>query len=245
MRRVTSGNFNVKPDVPSQAVTWSISDAFAVLIVTQIGALVWGSVVVTASGHQPGDSLSSWVFFVAVAAVWAGYGGGSYLMAKVKGHGLRADYGAWCRWLDWPGGLVLGVLLQWAVLPVLYAPIMRFVDGDPSQQARELIGSAQGWSDWLLLTVAVAVMAPLVEELFFRGLLLRSLTSRLNPGVAAVISAGVFALVHKDPLVFPGLFVFGLVAASLALWSGRLGGAWALHVGFNLTTLVSLFMQRG
>jgi membrane protease YdiL (CAAX protease family) len=132
------------------------------------------------------------------------------------------------------------VATQAVALPVLYWPIRRLIDGDPGASARQLVGEAQGVGDAALLIVATAIMAPLVEELFFRGLLLRSLHRRFGPTAAAVVSAVLFALVHRQPLAFPGLMLFGLIAAGLALRTGRLGPSWALHAGFNLTTLMML-----
>jgi membrane protease YdiL (CAAX protease family) len=57
---------------------------------------------------------------------------------------------------------------------------------------------------------------------------------------AVLVSSLVFAAIHRQPLALPGLFLFGLVAAALTLRTGRLGPAWALHAGFNFTTLVIL-----
>ena len=51
----------------------------------------------------------------------------------------------------------------------------------------------------------------MVEELFFRGLLLRSLLGRTPPPVAIVISALLFGLAHFEAVQFAGLAVFGVV----------------------------------
>ena len=49
----------------------------------------------------------------------------------------------------------------------------------------------------------------------------------------------VFAGSHFQLLPFPGLLAFGIVAGIVAHRTGRLGPAIALHVGFNLTTVVA------
>ena len=57
---------------------------------------------------------------------------------------------------------------------------------------------------------------------------------------AIVGSAALFGAAHLEPLQFPALFVFGLVAAVLATRTGRLGpGIWA-HVAFNSVAVVNL-----
>jgi len=88
------------------------------------------------------------------------------------------------------------------------------------------------------LVAVVVIGAPVVEELFYRGLLQRSLAARFNEGAVLVVVAAVFALVHFRPIEIPGLFVFGLILGWAALRSGRLGPAITIHVGFNLTGLL-------
>ncbi|MDQ1494218.1 MAG: protease family protein, partial [Actinomycetota bacterium] len=94
----------------------------------------------------------------------------------------------------------------------------------------------------VLLILVVAVAAPIVEEIFFRGLVLRSLERRMSRGWAIVVSSAVFGAAHFEPLQFPALFLFGLVAAILATRTGRLGpGIWA-HVAFNAVAVAGLLL---
>jgi len=57
----------------------------------------------------------------------------------------------------------------------------------------------------------VAVVAPVVEELIFRGLILHGLRRNYNAFTAVVISALLFALFHLNPWQFPATFVLGLL----------------------------------
>ena len=84
----------------------------------------------------------------------------------------------------------------------------------------------------------------MVEELFYRGLFLRSLTKRgMSPGAAVLLELGG---VRSDPLPArsssPACWSFGLVAGALAVRTGRLGGAIWAHIGFNMTTVVLLYL---
>jgi hypothetical protein len=55
------------------------------------------------------------------------------------------------------------------------------------------------------------------------------------------VACGVlFGAMHFQPLQLPGLTAFGIVAATLAARSGRLGPAVFAHVGFNAVALFSL-----
>jgi membrane protease YdiL (CAAX protease family) len=90
----------------------------------------------------------------------------------------------------------------------------------------------------------VVIVAPLVEELLFRGLLLRSLARRTSTVAAVVISAAAFAAVHLlDPSAAPALaplLLVGLVAAIRTVRTGDLSQAILLHGGFNLLSAVVL-----
>jgi hypothetical protein len=83
-----------------------------------------------------------------------------------------------------------------------------------------------------------------VEELLFRGALLRALLRRTTPAGAIFVSAMVFALVHPlgDPevgsvIVVPAILALGLVSGYLAVRSGNLSRSIMLHMGFNLLTV--------
>lgn len=93
--------------------------------------------------------------------------------------------------------------------------------------------------------VALAVLAPLIEELAFRGALLRSLSARMTVGWAVVVQAALFGIYHYTPGLGranePGVVVraaAGLVLGFAAYRWRRLGpGTWA-HCAVN--TLVAV-----
>lgn len=227
--------------VPAHAVQWGVSDAVAVIAAAHVLALFWVSLMLAAGVVESGDTpLSIIGLILGNLGLWAGYLGGPVVVASRKGRGAVSDYGASIELMDIPFGLIVGVVAQVALLPLLYVPIGWFIDGDPSAPGRELIEAVDGPLDALLLTLSAAVLAPLLEELIYRGLFLRALLRRMGAAPAVTISALVFAAVHLEPLLIPGLFLFGVLSAGLALRSGRLGPAWAMHVGFNVAGLVGL-----
>ena len=100
-----------------------------------------------------------------------------------------------------------------------------------------------------LFVVGAVILAPLVEELLFRGVLLRALLRKFDPPVAVLVSALVFALVHYigDPHTLPflpALAGLGAVLAVTAVRTGDLSASIFIHAGFNLTTTV-LFLASG
>jgi membrane protease YdiL (CAAX protease family) len=76
---------------------------------------------------------------------------------------------------------------------------------------------------WFFL--AGVVLAPLVEEVFFRGFLFQGFRQRYGWVAAMLISSAIFALAHVDPVSFIPTFVLGSVLAyvyhrSNSVWPG-------------------------
>ena len=137
-------------------------------------------------------------------------------------------------------GLLIGVVAQLAVVPAIYAPILLLTDNlDVSGPARELVDRADGLGIALLILMVV-VLAPVAEEMFFRGLALRALEARMAPRAALIASAAFFGVTHFQLLQLPALVMIGLVCGWLAQRDGRLSRALWAHVGFNATTTVVL-----
>jgi membrane protease YdiL (CAAX protease family) len=138
------------------------------------------------------------------------------------------------------------VLLQVVALPLLYWPLLDLLgktSSDLEGPAREMTDRADGAIGVLLLVLIVGVGAPIIEEIFYRGLFQQALLKRGLPPVAAIgISATVFGLSHGELLQLPALVLFGAVAGVLAHRAGRLGPAIAAHITFNMVTVISLLV---
>jgi membrane protease YdiL (CAAX protease family) len=143
-------------------------------------------------------------------------------------------------------GIPIGVGFQIAASLALL-PIDRWVlHGDtPTQDVVESASGLTGF-DIALVVIGAGLLAPLAEELVFRGILLRALLVRRGPQFATYVTAGVFAGIHLlDPsawLVVPVLFVFGVLLAKITISSGRLSRALLAHMAFNLLAVAALFL---
>ncbi|MGI8807589.1 MAG: CPBP family intramembrane glutamic endopeptidase [Acidimicrobiales bacterium] len=180
--------------------------------------------------------------------LWTGMVGAAVIASRRKGAGrLAEDFGFRARWSDLGFGVLLAVAVQLLLLPGI-AFLLRPLLGEPevSGPVQDLLDKAQGPA-FLVLVLSVAVGAPIVEELFFRGLLLRSLQRRVPNSVAVGLSALAFGLSHGSALplkavvlVMISLTVFGAVLAIMAIRTGRLGVSIVTHAVFNLFTLLYL-----
>ncbi len=166
---------------------------------------------------------------------------GTPLLARRYGLRWRNQLGWAMRLLDVPVGLAVGLVTQLAAVPLLYWPIFRiFGDLDVEGPARELSELAVGPSDAALLVVMTVVMAPISEEVFFRGLLQGALRDRLGPVWAVAIASVAFGITHFQLVQFPALVLVGAINGLLVLRTGRLGPALWSHAGFNAITVAVL-----
>jgi membrane protease YdiL (CAAX protease family) len=209
------------------AVTAAIAEAGTHYRVTEGAPL---PVVVTVA-----DLLGLWVGLVGAAVWWS----------RTRGTGsLVTDYG--CRigaWWDVPVGAGVGLACQYWLIPVMYRPfeqVDRSLSRQLGQPTQRDVGAAHGSISVAVLLLALAVGAPLVEELFFRGLLLRSLSRWTNPPVAVVATAILFGLAHFEKVQFAGLAVFGMILGLLARRSRRLAPSVAAHSAFNAVAVLSV-----
>lgn len=225
-------------------VRWGPIDALGLWVLQFVGSAFWFALLVAVfyDNDRP-DPLPLGLLVVAQFVLWAVYGFGPILVTRRKGNGPVADLRARIERWDLPVGVGAGAVLQLLILPVVYWPILRLVDTDPGEAAADLVDQGDSALNVILLVLLVVVAAPLLEEFFFRGLVLHGLLQRLPSWPAVVVSAAVFALVHIDPILYPGTFLVGLAAGWATVKTGRLGLAWGLHIGFNAATLVLLLFD--
>ncbi|MGH9281658.1 MAG: lysostaphin resistance A-like protein, partial [Acidimicrobiales bacterium] len=205
-------------------------------------SLFVGGLYVAVTGE---DDVSLGLTVVSLIGQWTGLLGAVLLASRRKGSGdLAHDFGLRVEPADIGLGVLAGVVGQLVVVPLLYLPLdLLGFDFDVSEEARDVLDRASG-PGLALLAVCIVIVAPIAEELFFRGLLLRAAERRFGGGPAVAVSAVVFGLTHFQPLQLMGLVAFGVVLGVLARRSGRLGSALVAHVAFNATTVALLVASR-
>ncbi len=168
--------------------------------------------------------------------------------------------GVWLFLLRLRGNSWDAVGLRWvglgplaAMLPVFFGVyvvnlfvaylVTRVVGQYENPQIAELApGGRLTFSDLLWLLIAAAVIAPLAEELLFRGVLYRYLRGRMRVWLSALISAALFAVVHFIPLLLPGLFITGIVLALVAERYNSILPSIVLHALNNATSLLLIYV---
>lgn len=224
---------------PVRRPRWGIGDAAAGLLAGFVLSALASTIWAAATGQTTTEQLSLVGVIVLQLGLWGGFIGVVIFAARVKGSGsLVRDFGLAGRWRDLLVGVPIGLVAQLGLVPLLYLPFK--VDAEKlNKPAKEMADKAHGPA-FIVLAIVLAVGAPLVEELFFRGLLLRAVANRFGTGWGLAGSSVLFALVHFEVLQFPALLIFGLVLGVLAVRTGRLGPGIAAHAAFNLVAIVAL-----
>jgi membrane protease YdiL (CAAX protease family) len=104
---------------------------------------------------------------------------------------------------------------------------------------------ALGGQDGLALAcffITAGILAPLFEEVVFRGFLLPSLTRYLSVGEAIIVSSLLFAIAHLSLSEILPLTVLGIVLGVVYTRSRNLLSAILLHSLWNSATLLGLFI---
>jgi membrane protease YdiL (CAAX protease family) len=74
----------------------------------------------------------------------------------------------------------------------------------------------------VILILSVVVIAPIYEEIIFRGILLKGMANKINPNLALVVSAILFAIVHLNIPQGINAFFLGLIIGFIYLSTGSI-----------------------
>jgi membrane protease YdiL (CAAX protease family) len=232
----------------TSSVRWGIPDALLCYVAGLVAAIVTTTIVAGATGvteDSVDDSAS------VLAAAFIGQYGGTLLavwaVSRRKGRGSLIDDFGLRIWLsDWwllPAGALLEVVCAALLIP------LSELAGDRTQEVVRELQEANG-AKLAVLVVGAGLLAPVVEELLFRGLLLRALLRRMDATWAVSVSALAFGVLHLiDPSIgtvvaLPALVAVGVVSGVLAVRTGDLSRSILLHAGFNLVTVLAELSSR-
>ena len=168
-----------------------------------------------------------------------------------SGH-LARDAGLTPKWADlgWAPVIWLSTLgVQAAVIAIITAidiPISSNTDGVTELQAARTYVVA--------IVIAAVIAAPLVEEIVFRGVVMRALLSKMAVAPTLAIQGVLFGLAHVDPVRGVGnvglvivLTAVGCSFGAAAYWLRRIGPtvlAHAIYNGVVLTVILSGLADR-
>ena len=186
---------------PAPAIT--VLDCVAVFFASFVTAAVGFGI-----GSAFGDDDSLAVTAGGLIGLWCGMVPGAIILSRARGSGsLVRDYGLRFARRDWIG-IPVALGSQFVILPLIYVVMTLVSDRDLLEEiqepAKELTEQASPGLAFGFLALLLIVGAPIVEEIFYRGMFFGALRRRWSVGVSIVVSGLVFGLVHFEPLLHPG-----------------------------------------
>lgn len=215
----------------------TLADAFIGFLVGLLCSTVFGAVVFLIAGEDADLAVTA----ASLVGLWVGLLWSARRASAKRGTGsIIRDFGVRITWGDAWLGLLGGFGVQ-AMVAVMYLPFSE-LNSELSEPARALTDQAPDRLALLALSVLVVIGAPLVEEIFFRGVLMGALRP-FGAAIAVLVSSVAFAFVHFGQLLaMPAFVVLGVVLGLLVLGRGRLGPAIATHATFNAITMAVLLL---
>lgn len=169
-----------------------------------------------------------------VASIWVAKR--TFRLGLLRGLGLSMRH--------WTFDSIRGTVAFLAVLPVcvglveLASWLLRMWNPDLVQPHSFLVQLREmGIAGRVMIVLSATVLAPLVEELFFRGLIQSMLRNVLPAWPAVLVTSLLFMIVHAEAQNLPALFVLSTVMGYNYERCGRLWPAILTHALFNATTL--------
>ena len=203
----------VEPEGARPLATWRWWEVVLVTIVAFVAGVLVATPLFLVFDPDPNGSVDGPALLISAVA--------DVVMAGVLLLWLRARHPGWPRLIGWPPvgarlresavGAGWGVLLEViaVVIGALVAVALEAATGQTVESPEQVSPDLRGWAVVMLVVLAV-IVAPVVEEFVFRGLLFRSIADRHGFWIGAVLSAVPFGLTHAA------------VGAEVDLWALRI-----------------------
>ncbi|MDP8956155.1 MAG: CPBP family intramembrane metalloprotease, partial [Actinomycetota bacterium] len=140
-------------------------------------------------------------------------------------------------------GVGIGLVFAGGATLYLVREVVSVVTGQTPEQPEQVVACVRG-AALAFMAPVVVVVAPIGEEIFFRGFLHKGLRRRFPMWAAAVLSSLLFGLVHYYPLLIPALFVVGLGLALLYERRQSLLAPVVAHAAFNIIGFIAIALGR-
>jgi membrane protease YdiL (CAAX protease family) len=142
-----------------------------------------------------------------------------------------------------------GVAAMWRFSLYLDAAgLMQWMQSRGVEQVQDSVKLLHETQDPLILglmALAAVVVAPLCEEIVFRGYFYPVAKKFVGPWVAGACSALVFAAAHGSLAPLLPLFYFGCLLVIAYELTGSLWAPIAMHLGYNALTVIFQVIARG
>jgi uncharacterized protein len=225
----------------SRLPAWPLWAPFVAAIAALVAAVVGAgiiAIVAEAAGAEvgsdppPGVLIGSTVVqdLAIVVAAW-------FFARLVAGRVTPRDFGLRTVRI---GPAIGWLALAWFIFLAFSAVYAAVLDVDEEDDLPQELGADESTVNLLLVAVLVTVLAPVAEELFFRGFLFPAMWRRLGLAAGVIGTGALFGVTHagsSEPEFLAPLAVFGAALCLLYKWTGSLLPCMVLHALNNSLAL--------
>lgn len=211
---------------------------YLIAILVNLGVQLLGSVALVIAGAVSGKAgVSSVLNYVLMALLQAGFLLTNALFVKKSDRGLAFPVRA-LKWYDiLLGVLAAGICVFCFIFPAQWFAVLLEKIGYNFSTEIPLDGAL----DVTLCVIVTVIIAPVCEELVFRGALLTGLTKKFGVVPSVILSGLAFSLMHMNPEQTVYQFFMGCACAYLAICSGSVLCPMIVHACNNLIAIIFEF----
>ena len=227
---------------------WKFWDVLAILIFTLVAILVFtvGALFIARSLPQyrnaPFTELATNAVVV-IGAQTAAYPIVLLFIFVLVRSRSRQAFGKAIQW-HWPGLIGAGYLMGGVVLAIVIESLARYL---PIPKSLPMDAYFKDPISAYLMAAFGVTLAPLLEEVFFRGLLYPLFGRAFGVVTAVVLTAAAFAFIHGAQLGYAwapvlSIFVVGVVFTVVRVRTSSVAASFLMHCGYNLALFSALWI---
>jgi len=243
--------FGVTPRARPTQVPWTWREVFLALVVSVapiVALTVLSSLAGTSGSAQSKPTISFALFTIVLTVIidgwfvlWAWF----FSLRKYRLSWRSFGFKGYEEGISWAigAGIIAGGLFATYLISGLNDYVYRRVVGPvPDQNVVTLFPHVPG--GLVLFIVLAVIVAPVLEETFFRGFVFQGLGSSWGPILGGVVSALIFSLTHQQLSVLVPIFLLGVLLAAAFYWTRSIYTNMTMHAIFNLLGVLAWWFLK-
>ena len=234
----------IEPRFPA----WSWWDTVAVLGFTIFAVFLFSIIALAIARHFPAYRRVPLTDLATDARIVVGAQAAAYPIVLVFIYMLvrsrsRQRFGDAIHW-NWPGITAPGFFIGGAILAVIVESLSSYL---PIPKSLPMDNYFHNASSAYLLAAFGMSLAPLMEEVFFRGMLYPLMRRAFRLTIAVLLTAAAFAAIHGAQLGYAwapilSIFVVGIVFTVTRVRTNSVAASFLMHCGYNFALFTALWI---
>lgn len=228
--------------------SWSAWDVVAIMVFTLVAILVFTLAALFIARSFPQYHNATFTDLATSAAVVIGAQTAAYpvvllfIFVMVRSRS-KQPFAKAIQW-NWPGMLAPAFVIGGVVLALVIESLARFL---PIPKSLPMDTYFRDTSSAYMMAAFGMTLAPLLEELFFRGLLYPLLRRAFGLIAGVALTAAAFAAIHGAQLGYAwapvlSIFVVGLAFTLVRVRTNSVAASFLMHCGYNFALFAALWV---